>query len=114
MNGIREAAVNGAIVGAGVAIWLVAGYLIQRFGLKPRTELRYRHCNIYGRIDVAVFSRSFIGIPYPITSRLTLTEPRHAPRHQAEAVQPSCSRRLASVPGAARSLGRIRFRFRIG
>ena len=34
MNGIREAAVNGAIVGAGVAIWLVAGYLIQRFGFR--------------------------------------------------------------------------------
>ena len=34
MNGIREAAVNGAILGAGVAIWLVAGYLIQRFGFR--------------------------------------------------------------------------------
>jgi hypothetical protein len=27
---------------------------------KPRTELRYRHCDIYGRIDVAVFSRSLL------------------------------------------------------
>ena len=34
MNGIMEAAVNGAILGAGVAIWLVAGYLIQRFGFR--------------------------------------------------------------------------------
>ena len=34
MNGILEAAVNGAIFGAGVAIWLVAGYLIQRFGFR--------------------------------------------------------------------------------
>ena len=34
MNGITEAAVNGAILGAGVAIWLVAGYLIQRFGFR--------------------------------------------------------------------------------
>ena len=30
MNEIMEAAVNGAIFGAGVTIWLVAGYLIQR------------------------------------------------------------------------------------
>ena len=29
-----EAAVDGAILGAGVAIWLVAGYLIQRFGFR--------------------------------------------------------------------------------
>ena len=34
MNGIMEAAVNGAILGAGVVIWLVAGYLIQRFGFR--------------------------------------------------------------------------------
>ena len=34
MNGIMEAAVNGAILAAGVAIWLVAGYLIQRFGFR--------------------------------------------------------------------------------
>ena len=34
MNGIMEAAVDGAILGAGVAIWLVAGYLIQRFGFR--------------------------------------------------------------------------------
>ena len=34
MNGIMEAAVDGAIFGAGVAIWLVAGYLIQRFGFR--------------------------------------------------------------------------------
>ena len=34
MNGIMGAAVNGAILGAGVAIWLVAGYLIQRFGFR--------------------------------------------------------------------------------
>ena len=34
MNGIMEAAVNGAILGAGFAIWLVAGYLIQRFGFR--------------------------------------------------------------------------------
>ena len=30
---MMEAAVNG-VVGAGVAIWLVAGYLIQRFGFR--------------------------------------------------------------------------------
>ena len=37
MNGIMEAAVNGAILGAGVAIWLIAGYLIQRFAFRnPR------------------------------------------------------------------------------
>jgi len=34
MNEIMEAAVNGAILGAGFAIWLVAGYLIQRFGFR--------------------------------------------------------------------------------
>ena len=34
MDGIMEAAVSGAILGAGVAIWLVAGYLIQRFGFR--------------------------------------------------------------------------------
>ena len=34
MNGIMEAAVNGAILGAGFAIWLVAGYLIPRFGFR--------------------------------------------------------------------------------
>ena len=34
MNGITESAVDGAIFGAGVAIWLVAGYLIQRFGFR--------------------------------------------------------------------------------
>ena len=34
MNEIMEPAVNGAILGAGVAIWLVAGYLIQRFGFR--------------------------------------------------------------------------------
>ena len=39
---------------------------------KPRTALRNRLCDIYSRIDVAVFSRSFTGIPYPITARLTL------------------------------------------
>jgi hypothetical protein len=33
MNGITESAVDGAIFGAGVAIWLVAG-LIQRFGFR--------------------------------------------------------------------------------
>ena len=37
---------------------------------KPRAELRYRHCDSYGRIDVAVFSSSFAGISYPITARL--------------------------------------------
>ena len=47
---------------------------------KPRTELRYRHCDIYRRIDVAVFSRSFAGVPYPVTARLTLTAPRYTPR----------------------------------
>ena len=37
MNGTMEAAVNGAILGAGVAIWLIAGYLIQRFAFRnPR------------------------------------------------------------------------------
>ena len=37
MNGTVEAAVNGAILGAGVAIWLIAGYLIQRFAFRnPR------------------------------------------------------------------------------
>jgi hypothetical protein len=30
MNGIMEAAVSGATLGVGVAIWLLAGYLIQR------------------------------------------------------------------------------------
>ena len=34
MNGIMEAAVNGAILGASVVIWVVAGYLIQRFGFR--------------------------------------------------------------------------------
>ena len=34
MNEIMEAAVNGAILGVAVAIWLVAGYLIQRFGFR--------------------------------------------------------------------------------
>jgi hypothetical protein len=34
MNGIMEAAVNGALLGAGVVIWVVAGYLIQRFGFR--------------------------------------------------------------------------------
>ena len=34
MNEIMEAAVNGAVLGVAVAIWLVAGYLIQRFGFR--------------------------------------------------------------------------------
>ena len=34
MNGVMEAAVGGAILGAGVAIWLLAGYLIQRFAFR--------------------------------------------------------------------------------
>jgi hypothetical protein len=34
MSGIVEAAVSGAILGAGVAIWLLAGYLIQRFAFR--------------------------------------------------------------------------------
>ena len=31
MNEIVEAAISGATLGVGVAIWLLAGYLIQRF-----------------------------------------------------------------------------------
>ena len=48
MNETMEAAVNGAILGAGVAIWLVAGYLIQRFAFRnPEPTLRNRLCDIY-------------------------------------------------------------------
>ena len=43
-----EAAVNGAILDAGVAIWLVAGYLIQRFGFRPML-LSLRHLQAHRR-----------------------------------------------------------------
>ena len=37
MNEIVEAAISGATLGVGVAIWLLAGYLIQRFAFRnPR------------------------------------------------------------------------------
>jgi hypothetical protein len=31
---VLEAAVNGTILGVGLATWLLAGYLIQRFGFR--------------------------------------------------------------------------------
>ena len=34
MNEIMEAAISGATLGVGVAIWLLAGYLIQRFAFQ--------------------------------------------------------------------------------
>ena len=34
MSGIAEAAFSGAVLGAGVAIWLLGGYLIQRFAFR--------------------------------------------------------------------------------
>jgi len=41
MNSILEAAVSGATLAVGVAIWLLAGYLIQRFAFRnpePRSS----------------------------------------------------------------------------
>ena len=62
-----EAAVAGATLAAGAAIWLLVGYLIQRFAFrKSRTDLRYRLCNIIERFNVAVFSRRFADVSHPI------------------------------------------------
>ena len=33
-DGVVQAAIAGATLGAGAAIWLLAGYLIQRFGFR--------------------------------------------------------------------------------